>query len=308
MTNLISGTSSRSRSADLVEVLDARADVEGLAAAIVLAQDRLAQDHGIVGQHEGAHGQAIDRRRRDQAHLAHAGERHLQGARDRRRCQGQHVDVGAQLLQALLLRDAEMLLLVDDEQAERFELDALAEQGVGADDDIDVARLDAGLDLRRVLAGDQAGELLDAHGQAGEALAEGAVVLAAEQRRRRDDRDLEAGHDGDEGGAQRHLGLAEADVAADQPVHRPAGGEVVQHLLDGAALVVGLDIGEAGAEFVVDALGRRHRPRPALTCRAAAVLISWPAISRMRCLTRALRVCQPRPPSLSSWTSASSEL
>ena len=105
----------------------------------MLAQDRLAQDDGIVGQHEGAHGQAVDRRRGDQAHLAHARERHLQGARDRRRREGEHVDVGAQLLQALLLGDAEMLLLVDDEQAERFELDALAEQGVGTDDDIDVA-------------------------------------------------------------------------------------------------------------------------------------------------------------------------
>ena len=36
---------------------------------------------------------------------------------------------------------------------------------------------------------------------------------------------------GDEGGPQRHLGLAEADVAAHQPVHGLAGGQVVQHRL-----------------------------------------------------------------------------
>ena len=59
--------------------------------------------------------------------------------------------------------------------------------------------------------------------QAGEALREGLEMLAREQRGRHDDRHLHAVHGGDEGGAQRHLGLAEADVAADQPVHRPAG-------------------------------------------------------------------------------------
>ena len=48
-------------------------------------------------------------------------------------------------------------------------------------------------------------------------------MLTAEQRRGRHDCDLEAGHDRDEGGPQRHLGLAEADIAADQPVHRFAG-------------------------------------------------------------------------------------
>ena len=47
--------------------------------------------------------------------------------------------VGAQLLQPLLLRHAEMLLLVDDHQAERLEHDALAQQRMGADDDVDLA-------------------------------------------------------------------------------------------------------------------------------------------------------------------------
>ena len=50
---------------DTVEVLDARADIEGLAAAIMLAQDRLAHHDRVIGQHEGAHRQAVDRRRRD---------------------------------------------------------------------------------------------------------------------------------------------------------------------------------------------------------------------------------------------------
>ena len=46
----------------------------------------------------------------------------------------EHVDVGLELLDALLVLDAEALLLVDDEQAEILELDVLGQQPVGADD------------------------------------------------------------------------------------------------------------------------------------------------------------------------------
>ena len=119
-------------------------------------------------------------------------------------------------------------------------------------------------------------------GKPREALGEGLEVLAREQRGRHHDRDLLAAHRRDEGGAQRHLGLAEADVAADQPVHRPAGGEVVEHGVDGGLLVVGLLVGEARR--------RTRRRGPAATascgasrnCRSAAILISSSAISRMR--------------------------
>ncbi len=52
-------------------------------------------------------------------------------------------------------------------------------------------------------------------------------MLARQQRRRHDDGHLEALHRRDEGGAQRHFRLAEADIAADQPVHRPAGRQIV---------------------------------------------------------------------------------
>ena len=53
--------------------------------------------------------------------LAHAGHRQLQRARDRRRRKRQHMHFGAQLLQPLLVADAEMLLLVDDDEAEVLE-------------------------------------------------------------------------------------------------------------------------------------------------------------------------------------------
>ena len=49
-------------------------------------------------------------------------------------------------LELFLMRDAEMLLLVDDDQPEILELDGLAEERVGADDDVDRALGEALLD------------------------------------------------------------------------------------------------------------------------------------------------------------------
>jgi hypothetical protein len=79
-----------------------------------------------------------------------------------------------------------------------------------------------------------------------EALGKGLEMLARQQRRRHHHGHLNPGHGRDEGRAQRHLGLAEADIAADQPVHRPPRGRssITRSIAD---LVFGLLIGEAGA-------------------------------------------------------------
>ena len=62
-----------------------------------------------------------------------------------------------------------------------------------------------------------------------------------------------------ERGAERDLGLAEADVAADEPVHRPRGLEVAVDVVDGARLVGGLVEGEGRLEGAVVVVGRRER-------------------------------------------------
>ena len=65
--------------------------------------------------------------------------RHVQRARDRRGRHRQHVHRLAHLLQPLLVRHAEALLFVDDDQAQVGELDVLADQPVRADEDVDLA-------------------------------------------------------------------------------------------------------------------------------------------------------------------------
>ncbi len=96
---------------------------------------------------------------------------------------------------------------------------------------------------------------------AAQPVAEGFHVLARQQRGRHHHRDLLAVHRGDERGAQRHFGLAEADIAANEPIHRPAGAKICEHGGDGGFLIVGFLVGKAGAEFVVEAGGDRQPRR-----------------------------------------------
>jgi hypothetical protein len=140
----------------LRQLLDARAYVERLAAAEALAQQRLAHDQRIERRHRGTHGEAIDGRRGNDREFAHAGERQLKGARDRRRRQREHVNLGAQRLEALLVRNAEMLLLVHDQEAEVAKLDGLAKKCMGADDNVDRAVRKPCLDLGEFGGRDQA--------------------------------------------------------------------------------------------------------------------------------------------------------
>ena len=69
-----------------------------------------------------------------------------------------------------LWRDAEMLLLVDHDEAEVLERDGLAEHRVGADDDVDRALGETLLDLALLGGADHARKLADPDRQAGEAL------------------------------------------------------------------------------------------------------------------------------------------
>ena len=136
---------------NVVEIGNTRRDVIGLAAAETLAPQRFLQNHRIERRDVGPDRQAVDRRRRNQRQFANARQSQLQRARDRRRRKRQHVHVVAHLLQALFVRDAEVLLFIDDEQAEARELDRFAEQRMRADDDIDCSGLETRLDLGELL-------------------------------------------------------------------------------------------------------------------------------------------------------------
>ena len=85
-------------------------------------------------------------------------------------------------------------------------------------------------------------------------------MLAREQGCRRNHRDLLPAHRRHERRPQRHLGLAKANVAADQPVHRAASGQIGQHIVNRRVLIVGFLPREFLDELIVAGLlGLKHR-------------------------------------------------
>ena len=126
------------------------------------------------------------------------------------------------------------------------------------------------------------------------------VVLGGEDGRRDEDRDLLAVLDRLERGPQRHLGLAVADVADDEPVHRPD------------QLHVGLDLGAGARSWsIVSSYGKdasisachglsgpnawpRASAREAYSARSSSARSS--TALRTRCLARSHSV----PPSFES--------
>ena len=114
------------------------------------------------------------------------------------------------------------------------------QQLVRADHDVDGAGREAFDGRGRAARAAEARQELDAHGPIGEPVLERAMVLLREQRRRHEHGDLKARLHGDERRAQRDLGLAEADVAADDAVHRPRALQVLEHAIDRGLLVLGL--------------------------------------------------------------------
>ena len=180
-----SGTSVAHVLGDELDVLHAVVHVEHLALAQQLAPDRLGDGAVVVLADVGEDRLAVLGRRVHEREVADAGERQLERARDRRGGEREHVDVGAQLLDALLVLHAEALLLVDDEQAEVLELHVVREQPVRADHDVDRARLRGrATTARLLLRREEPREHLDPHRVVGEALAEGLAVLVREQRGR----------------------------------------------------------------------------------------------------------------------------
>ncbi len=147
--------------------------------------------------------------------------------------------LGAQRLEPLLVAHAEAMLLVDDQQPEVAGARIGVQEFVGGDQDIDLAVFEAGQHAVGVARRAEPRQRLDAHRPVGEAVTEALHVLFGQQCRRHQHHHLAPGLHRDEGRTHRHFGLAEADIAADDAVHRCRLRQVLEHPRDGLGLVGG---------------------------------------------------------------------
>ena len=231
---------------------------EHLAAAGQLVEDRVLDDLVVALEHDGLDGQAVHGRRVDERDVADAGHAEVQGARNRRGAHAERVDGETQLAELFLLLHAELLFLVDDEEAQVLELVLGREQRVRSDDDVDLALAHALEDFLLFLGALVAVDQSYVHcREGGEAVAEILVMLGGEDGRRHEDGHLFLGKDALEGGAHGDFRLAEPDVAADEAVHGLAGFHVALDVGSGLDLVRGGFVLEGVLEFLLElAVGR----------------------------------------------------
>ena len=227
-------------------------------------------DQGLVPlADKGLDRQPPDRGGGDNGQVPHPRQGHIQGTGNGGGGEGQHIHLGPQLLEPFLMADPETMLLVDDRQSQAFEIHIPLEQLVGADQDIHPARGHLLQDPLHLFLGAEAGEHLHLHRPVGETVLEVLVVLLGQQGGGYQHRHLLAVLYRHKGRPHGHLGLAEAHIAAHQPVHGPGGAHIRQHRLDGRTLVMGLLEGKGGGKGLV--VGRRQGKGMAGTGLAAGI-------------------------------------
>ena len=181
-------------------------------------------------------------------------------ARDRRR---RHVeDVrAAPLGERRPLLDAEAVLLVDDGDGEVAEADLLLDQRVRADRDLHVAGGDQLPHVRVLLRAEGARQQRHPHAELGADALDREEVLLGEHLGRRHQRALPARLDGAQQRRERDDGLAGADVALEQPLHRGRPRQIAVDLGDRLLLGIGERERQHLAVPVEELAGRRERLR-----------------------------------------------
>ena len=223
-----------------------------LPAALQFTQHGLADHAGALIAHKGLDGQSPLRCGGDHAEVSQAFQGHAQRARNRRGGQGQHIDLGAEGLHGLLVAHAKSVFFVDDQEAQVLELDRLAEQLVGAHHDVHRAigqAFDGGVDF---FGGAKAAHLGHPNRPFAETVHQGLVMLFGQQGGGGQKCHLAATRHGHKGRTQSDFGFAKPHIAANQPVHRARADHVLDHGMNGRALIGGFFKAKVGGKgFVV---------------------------------------------------------
>jgi len=234
-----------------VDGLDAVVQIEDLPFAAKFKANRLADGVAVEAVDPRGHTAAVQRRRRQRADVAQTNHRHVQRPRNRCGRHRQDIDINTEALESFLVFDAETLLFVNDQQAEVFEANIVAEQAVGADQDIHLALSGGVENIPHLFGRRESVENFNRDGKFREAFGKGSAMLDTQHRRRGQHGDLLARLDGLKGRTHGQLGFAVADIAAQQAVHRNRFGHVAFDLVGGGQLVGRFLIRKGFFEFLL---------------------------------------------------------
>ncbi len=161
------------------------------------------------------------------------------------------------------MRHAEAVLLVDDDQAEPPEADGRFDEGMRADQHVDIPARQGGQEGLARAAPHASGQKAEADARRGQPFGEFRRVLLGEDLRRCHEGALDVVARRQEQGECGHDRLSAADVSLEQPRHGPSGTEVGGDLPHGSALGGGQLERQSGAGRAAQGLvGADGDPRP----------------------------------------------
>ena len=247
---------------DFVRFLHERVDDVGLTAGVQLvAYERVDLIASRLGFRRRLDRDASRWQLADDGHVEIAVERQRERPGNGRRRHHEHVRQQPLIAQRRTLEDTEAMLLVDHDEAKLVESNVALHESVRADHEMDRSCLDlrelaAALPARR-----GSGEQCDAERRAGEEPREVEEMLLRQNLRRGHEGDLQAVFHGDDRRQQRDDGLARADVALQQPIHRMRTLEVVDDFLQRALLSVRQLERQHASRGFANAIVNRHHDR-----------------------------------------------
>ena len=248
---------------NLGQIANAWHNEKALPATIMLAQQSLAQ-HDRVPRHDiGAHGQTVDRWGLNDRQITQARHRHLQCPWYGRSGEREHMHVGLERLQLLLVINAEALFFIHNDKPKAFEQERLCEHGMRPDHNIHGPIGKALTRLRGFCSGHKPRQPTQFQRQITETFGKIRIMLPRQQGRWRNDSDLKPRHCRRKSGAHRNFGFTKANISAHQSVHRLASRQVLKHFFNHAELIFGFLIREAINETRISrAINLNNGPRP----------------------------------------------
>jgi len=161
----------------LCQVVDAVVDEIDLTVASQLKLNGFFEEVVVEGVEFSLDGVAVGWGCGDGTQVPCTHERELKGAGYGGGSHGQGVDIDFQLPELFLDADTEFLFFVDNEQAKVMELDALADEFMGADNDVEATFLEVVEDAAGVGGRTGAAQVIDRAGEVFQAFLEGLVML-----------------------------------------------------------------------------------------------------------------------------------
>ena len=234
---------------------------EHLSVACQLVLDSVPDDFGRELTQLCINGIPVWRRSGDDAHVACAHHGELQSARDRRRRKGKGIDICLHLLQLLLGRHPELLLLINDKQSEVFKLNIFPYNPMSTNKNIDIAGLHLLQCLLLFLGSLEAVHIVNGDGETFKSVDEGVEMLKGEHCCRDEHRHLFGVAHRLERRTYGYLGLPEPHIAAHEAVHRIRLLHVAFHIDGGLQLVGGVLIHERRLKLHLK-IGVGHKLEP----------------------------------------------